>query len=274
MDLSPRLHKQGGRQRDYDLEHRAHRWSLPDVMKTYEDRTRRKDVLSWRSTHTNLACQLTSVTSVTGFQVLWVLSPWRNPFIVPGSGSSNAILKGGLVLHCCAIWLCSYELRPGIKIEKSKIGEWEPPICQRRLQEMMNLCVFRLPKKAPCVEGATACRQENLDSRLNLFDLGVPFALVTRIMFSSPNRSCIKPDHASILSPRYKYENFPISLCIVYQSIRCFFWEGSYWQTWVEKPLLVAPLTWSKTMRNVSYSAFTEENYIYNQNSSDKSAQK
>ena len=106
MDLSPRLHKQGGRQRDYDLEHRAHRWSLPDVMKTYEDRTRRKDVLSWRSTHTNLACQLTSVTSVTsvtGFQVLWVLSPWRNPFIVPGSGSSNAILKGGLVLHCCAI---------------------------------------------------------------------------------------------------------------------------------------------------------------------------
>ena len=79
---------------------------------------------------------------------------------------------------------------------------------------MMNLCVFRLPKKAPCVEGATACRQENLDSRLNLFDLGVPFALVTRIMFSSPNRSCIKPDHASILSPRYKYENFPISLSL------------------------------------------------------------
>ena len=37
MDLSPRLHKQGGRQRDYDLEHRAHRWSLPDVMKTGQD---------------------------------------------------------------------------------------------------------------------------------------------------------------------------------------------------------------------------------------------
>lgn len=261
VDLSPHLHKQGGRQRDYDLEHGAHKWSFPVSQTSWQDKSQR--------------CQ---VPSIQIWQIYFIFHDLHDLGDLgdlrdrsPGVGSKPLAQSfhsarfwfvqchpqrwfGASLLHRLIVLL---PIKAWYKKRKSKIGEWEPPICQRRLQEMMHLCEFRLPKKHLVCgksDSLSACRHKNWDSLLNLFDLGVPSAV--------PNRSCIKADYALILPPRYKkykYENFPIALCTVYQSIRCFFSKGSYGHTCVDKPLLVALPTWSKTIQNVLYSACTDE---------------